>query len=149
MHAKIPLMAAYTIETLAKSGHDRKALAEKIHAEDIQALKALDDSFDYEYLLETNKTSSFSIERALLEPYQVKFITINGLKLLLDLKFNLLADRDYLLEEKKLTGLTLDIEGLAELEILLSSNWKIAERQEVENGIIQFEIWHSTLLESH
>ncbi|MBD3107954.1 hypothetical protein IEO70_06210 [Bacillus sp. AGMB 02131] len=64
----------------------------------------------------------------------MRFVTINGLQRLLQLKFGKLADRDYNLTENGVERLQIDVQQLAILKQILSDNWLINET-DFENGV--------------
>lgn len=63
-----------------------------------------------------------NLESILRDGYTIKFVTFNGLKNLLRLKFDKHIDRDFVATEQGMADLQLETEQVATLQQLLSQN---------------------------
>lgn len=128
---KISLMDAYMIETLKSKGVTNQELLE---SKDSKAWNHLHNSFDFNDLLNLREKDPVAFQSILEEGYQVKFVTFNGLKNLLKLKFNKFDEVDYQTTETGIRGLHLQEEERYQLTNLLSGNWTVQD--EVDGKII-------------
>lgn len=120
-------MEAYLIETLRNHGVSDDALISQVADGDISNWENLDTSFDFKGLIDLYKQDEQVYQSIIQDGYQVKFVTFGGLKNLLKLKFNKIADKDYTTLETGITGLKVTADELEELQQLLSQNWTINE----------------------
>ncbi|WP_067839706.1 hypothetical protein [Amphibacillus sediminis] len=74
---------------------------------------------------ELSKLDQETILQCLNHGYTIKFVTINGLKKLLQLKFQFEEGTDFSVTEKGIAQLKLTTKQVHEVEQLLSTNWKI------------------------
>ncbi|RKQ27977.1 hypothetical protein [Oceanobacillus halophilus] len=132
---KISLMDAYMIETLRSKGVTNQEL---IEAKDINAWNRLHESFDFQELLNLREKDPAAFETIIEDGYQVKFVTFNGLKNLLRLKFHKMEDVDYQSVERGIRGLSLNENDRNQLTSLLSNNWTVKE--EVVDGKVVLDI---------
>ena len=119
----ITLMEAYAIETLRGNGISNDKIIENIKANDLEEFKAVKENMDFEALVELGKNADF--ESIVNDGYKVKFLTFNGLKNLIKMKFGKFADEDYQVDEFVISGLELDENQQKDLENILSANWTL------------------------
>src|SRR5690625_3780413 len=83
----ITLMEAYIIENLRKHGVSNEEL---IHIDDhaIERWETLDDRVDFSILKELAEQTGDAFSSIIHEGYSVKFLTLNGLINLIQLKFD-------------------------------------------------------------
>ncbi|WP_416147273.1 hypothetical protein ACM26V_13705 [Salipaludibacillus sp. HK11] len=122
---------AFMIETLVSKGTSREELLEYVIKEDINTLANIDQSFDYNDLIQSVKKNETVYKIAMLEGYTIKFLTKLGVKKILSLKFNLEEGRDYQLAENNFESLILTNKQLRQLRTLLSTNWTVIENDKV------------------
>lgn len=134
---KISLMDAYMIETLRSKGVTNEELIEQ---KDIEMWNRLDDSFDFYDLLRLREKDPLAFQTIIKDGYQVKFVTINGLKNLLKLKFNRIDKIDYQTTEKGVRGLYLNMEAYNQLKKLLSKNWTVKEEEVDDKTVLHIEL---------
>ncbi|WP_156289475.1 hypothetical protein [Oceanobacillus salinisoli] len=134
---KISLMEAYMIETLRSKGVTDQEL---IEGEDISAWNRLHESFDFQDLLRLREKDPIAFQTMVEEGYQVKFVTFNGLKNLLKLKFNKMDEVDYQTTESGIRGLYLNTEERHQLTSLLSKNWTVHEEELGDKPILHIEL---------
>src|SRR5699024_5899639 len=119
----ITLMEAYAIETLRGNGIINDKIIKSIKANDLEEFKAVKEHMDFDALVELSKNADF--EAIVNDGYKVKFLTFNGLKNLIKMKFGKFADEDYQVDDFVITGLELDKNQQQDLENMLSANWKL------------------------
>lgn len=119
----ITLMEAYAIETLRGNGISNDKIIKNIKANDLEEFKAVKENMDFDALVELSKNADF--EAIVNDGYKVKFLTFNGLKNLIKMKFGKFADEDYQVDEFVISGLELDENQQKDLENILSANWTL------------------------
>lgn len=124
---RISLMDAYMIESLRSSGITNKEILSALKAGNIEPWQELHKNFDFEELLKLANKDIEQFQEVLDQGYQVKFITFNGLKNLLRIRFGKEENKDYVLEERGISNLVLDHEQLESVKQMLSENWVIKE----------------------
>ncbi|MFC2948012.1 hypothetical protein [Virgibacillus sediminis] len=134
---KISLMDAYMIETLKRKGVTDQELLE---GTDVEAWNRLHDSFDFRNLLHLREKDPLGFQRIVEEGYQVKFVTFNGLKNLLKLKFDKTEEVDYQTTDRGIKGLVLDEEERKQLTGLLSKNWIVHEEEAGDKVFLHIEL---------
>lgn len=121
----ITLMEAYAIETLRGNGVDNDTIIKNIKANELEDFKAIKENMDFDALVELSKNADF--DSIVKDGYKVKFLTFNGLKNLIKMKFGKFADEDYQVDEFTISGLDLDESQIKDLTNVLSSNWRLSE----------------------
>lgn len=121
----ITLMDAYAIENLRSYGYNNDQILSKVQKKDIEEFKKVKENLDFSLLIDMDE--SIGLKTLLEDGYKVKFLTFNGLKNLIKLKFGKIAEEDYQVDEFKLSGLKLDGNQALDLGNALSSNWQMIE----------------------
>lgn len=124
----ITLMDAYAIENLRSYGYSNDQILSKVEAKDIEEFKKVKENLDFSLLIDMDE--SIGLRTLLEDGYKVKFLTFNGLKNLIKLKFGKVAEEDYKVDEFKLSGLNLDESQALDLANALSANWQMIESQD-------------------
>ncbi|MEK4386023.1 hypothetical protein MKZ25_09475 [Solibacillus sp. FSL W7-1464] len=127
----ISMMDAYTIELLKTHPYTFEQIKHLIENDELHRLT---DKYDidtdrFKTLFDDN---ALEMEQAFAGNYKVKFVTINGLKNLLRMRFQISDDQYELLPEGN--GLqSLQIDPITEQQIrgMLSSNWKVERNKEL------------------
>ncbi|MBY0085715.1 MULTISPECIES: hypothetical protein [Brevibacillus] len=99
--------------------------------------------YDYTHLFELSKNDPSTLEAAIREGYQIKFTTFNGIKFLLNKRYNIQAERDYHVEETALHRVRLRDDALAWMRRTISPNWRIVELEKLANTketLVRFEL---------
>lgn len=122
----ITLQAAYMIENLRKHDVSNKELIE-INDQSIERWNDLKLDFDFNVLKELAETDQDAYSTIVRDGYQVKFLTINGLINLIQLKFDKKRDVDFTVHEDGISNLELDENQYSRVKQLLSQNWKVIE----------------------
>lgn len=124
---KISLPTAYMIETLRSNSVSNQELLEQIEKKDVSVWADIHSPFDFNALVTLADEDKDFFRSVIEDGYQVKFVTINGLQRLLELKFGKLPDRDFTLNENGIDHLQMDEEQLLLLKQILSNNWIVSE----------------------
>ncbi|GAB3056986.1 hypothetical protein ACFOU0_02950 [Salinicoccus sesuvii] len=126
----ITLADAYTIESLRSKNYTNADIIETVKEGSTADFKSVNKNMDYS-VLDALHTSG-DLETVLNDGYQVKFITENGLKNLIKMKYGKEDGLDYLYDNNQVTGLQLDEEAQQDLKNMLSQNWVFKAE---ENGV--------------
>ncbi len=116
----ISLMEAYIIETLKGYGISADEVEKRI-AE--QTLGEWQEQFKYDFSL-LEKMDPDTLRTAFAGDYRIKFVTINGLKNLLRMRFDI-QDIHYREVENGLVNLSIDETIEMKIRSMLSSNWTV------------------------
>src|SRR5690625_2083313 len=127
----ITLMEAYIIEDLRKQGISNEELLH-INEQAISKWQVVDDSFDYTILLKLAERSGDQFSLIINEGYMVKFLTLNGLINLIQLKLEKKWDADFIVHEDGISNLVVDSYEHQVVQQILSPNWKVTEQS---NGL--------------
>lgn len=122
----ITLMEAYAIETLRSNGISNEKIVKNVKEKNIEDFKAVKENMDFDALIALNDSANF--ESIINDGYKVKFLTFNGLKNLIKMKFGKFAEEDYQLEEFVISGLELSEQQQKDLENMLSANWTMENK---------------------
>lgn len=122
----ITLMEAYAVETLRSNGISNEKIINNVKANDLEEFKAVKENMDFDALVALNESADF--ESIINDGYKVKFLTFNGLKNLIKMKFGKFANEDYQLEEFVISGLELSEQQKKDLENMLSANWTLEDQ---------------------
>lgn len=122
----ITLMEAYAIETLRSNGISNEEIVKNVKEKNIEDFKAVKENMDFDALIALNDSANF--ESIINDGYKVKFLTFNGLKNLIKMKFGKFAEEDYQLEEFVISGLELSEQQQKDLENMLSANWTMENK---------------------
>lgn len=123
---KISLMEAYLIETVRASGVTNEELLEQVSKKDVTPWEKLNENWDYTTLIDLHEKDADIFLSVIHDGYQVKFLTINGLKNLLKMKFKI-TEAEYELTEQGIENLRVDEDTLFKIKLMLSPNWKVDE----------------------
>lgn len=129
MVEKITLMELYLIETVRAKGLTDEMILQKIEAEDIESFQQYDERFDFTGLLTLHESGS--LERILREGYEVTFLTFTGLVNILQLKFNKIENKDYVVKDYTISQLKLTDTDRKTIEQMLSPNWSLTNNDEI------------------
>ena len=125
--SKISMMDAYMIESLRSNGILNEQIVNTLENKNIEAWENITPKFDYQELIELYHQDTTAFKSALQEGYTIKFLTMNGLKNLLKMKYDKIAERDYLITDNGIQQLKINEGDLQSLQQLLSINWKLKE----------------------
>ena len=126
----ISMMEAYTIELLKAHPYTYEQVRQYLENNQVHILTN-DYNMDFEPIVTLLKEDSNVLEQAFEGNYQVKFMTINGLKNLLRMRFEITEDQYELLEAGNgLAQLNVSTDTEQEIRKMLSSNWKVERNGE-------------------
>lgn len=125
----ITLMEAYIIENLRKQGVSNEELLH-INEQAISKWQVLNDQFDYTILKNLAEQSGDQFTLILNEGYTVKFLTLNGLINLTQLKFGKKRGTDFIVHEDGISNLVVDSHERKVVRQILSPNWKMTEESD-------------------
>ena len=138
---------AFMIETLRHSGVSGEDIMRGLKENDVSQFKAFDTTFDYQDLLTSWTADSERIKEAIINGYQVKFLSVYGIKRLLKLMFSLEDPENYTVEENQFVKVPLADQQLDTVRTLLSPNWSITNvLEDGDKNLVT--ITHATALES-
>ncbi|WP_442637181.1 hypothetical protein [Rossellomorea marisflavi] len=127
---KITMMDAYAIESLREKGITNEVLLAAAASGDTTRLLEADPEGSFDALLKLGEDRD-ALESILNDGYQIKFVTYNGLRNLLRMKFR----KPFTELDNGIEGLHLSVEELIQLKKLLSSNW-VLKAEEVNDGYV-------------
>lgn len=118
-------MEAVMLESLRSNGVSNQELLNNLDG------RSWEETFstEYEALLNIYSQDKQQFIELLENGYSVKFITFNGLKNLLKMKFNKLEEQDYKIVDNTFELLELNPQQLSTLRQLLSINWVVDEHE--------------------
>lgn len=143
---KLSQNEALMIEVLRAKGVTDQELFEALQKGDISAFQELNDDFDFSNLLDFSRQNWNELEQAVRKGYQIKFNTINGIKYLISVRLNQVADRDYENKGEYVEKIKLKKEEVTWLKSVLSKNWMIIEQelqQESDTKVVKIEMVRS------
>ncbi|SDJ17247.1 hypothetical protein [Natribacillus halophilus] len=144
---QISQVSANLLEHARHKGVSELELQRAIQEENVSFLNEVSDElFSYDEVFTHAREQGEELERALLEGYNIKFITKDGLKTWLKQKFGFEEGRDYREEEGQIKGLVLDKDERQMLESSLAGNWTIEtvdndENQNEQRVILHLNVW--------
>ena len=130
---KISMMDAYMIETLRSHGTSNEEMTTLLETKDISDWKKKHNKFDFTELISLYEQDKQAFQSILQDGYTIKFLTINGLKNLLKMKFDKIAERDYQISGTGIQHLEIEVQSFPTLEQFLSINWVIREHADTIN----------------
>lgn len=122
---KLTMKEAVLLESLRSNGVSNQELLNMLNG------RSWEETFstEYETLLNIYLQDKEHFIELLEDGYSVKFITLNGFKNLLKMKFNKLEDQDYKIVDNTFELLELNQQQLNTLRQLLSVNWVVEEHE--------------------
>lgn len=141
----ITLMEAYLLETPLSKGMSKQELISLIEQGNSEKLNSFDDTFDYANLINAYEKSPSTIKNAINSGYTIKFISINGINRIIQLKFGLKEGIDYELRLDKVIGIPLTKEELSTFKQILSPQWHIITHEK-DKDAYEVDVLHQTLV---
>ncbi|MFJ8066886.1 hypothetical protein ACIQYS_20120 [Psychrobacillus sp. NPDC096426] len=130
---KISMMDAYMIEALRTNNIPNDDILTLLEKKDISSWENIKPKFDFNELIKLYEQDKSGFKSVLVDGYTVKFLTMNGLKNLLKMKFDKIAEQDYEISDTGIHHLEIETENFAALQQLLSINWIIEELNDTDN----------------
>ncbi len=120
----ISMMEAYGIELLKANGITYEQVAHQFSKNNTALL--IEEDFDFAVLKALFDADQQAFEQAYAGNYSVKFLTINGLRNILRMRFGIQVDAYETLEAGNgLSGVPATAETEQQLRKFVSSNWKV------------------------
>ena len=111
----ISMMEAFTIEALKKDGYTYDTVIQAINTNELEKVQLLKSLYEKSLPL---------LQQAFIGQYKVSFVTINGLKNLLNIRFNI-DPESYQVETNGLYDINMDKIIEKEIANFISPNWTI------------------------
>ncbi|MFX3649713.1 MAG: hypothetical protein ACE3K2_09830 [Paenibacillus sp.] len=126
------------VENVLTSGLPGEVIIECLQRRDYVRLLPLvkESAMDFDERLQTAADIGDDWEKAIRQGYEFKFLHINGLKRLLDFRFDRKVDRDYVQDELSLKHIQLTAEEIELLQSLIGRQWivQLEETEAAEEG---------------
>lgn len=121
------------VENVLTSGEPKEVIIECLQRRDYSRLLPLvkESAMDFDERLQTAADIGDDWEKAIRQGYEFKFLHINGLKRLLDFRFDRKVDRDYVQDELSLKHIRLTPQEIELLQSLIGRQW-LVQVEEVE-----------------
>ena len=116
----ISMMEAYAIEALKKDGHTYDTLIQSFATTEKQQVQLLKPLYEKNEVL---------LQHAFNGQYKVSFITINGLKNLLFIRFGIVPET-YRIEHNGLFDIKMEVNLEKEIAAFISTNWTMKRQGE-------------------
>jgi len=120
------------VENVLTSGEPVEVIIDCLRRKDFDPLlpKIKEPAMDLEPRLDTAAEIGEDWEKAIREGYEFKFLHINGLKRLLDFRFDRKVDRDFVQTGLSLQHVPLTREEIVVLRTLVGRQWDVYEEAE-------------------
>ncbi|MEK8127741.1 hypothetical protein WMW72_07400 [Paenibacillus filicis] len=138
IQAKLPQPYALWIEFARSKGADDELLLKALDKGDREFLESFNSVFKVEGLLEYAAEHPERVRRAISEGYEFTFLTVNGLKFLLEARFGFPREGAYEVKEGSLGPLQLKSDGIEWLQQRLPSFWSIRVQGTVADDSIVY-----------
>ncbi|APO45683.1 hypothetical protein BS614_17780 [Paenibacillus xylanexedens] len=131
------------VENVLTSGEPKEVIIDCLQRRDYSRLLPLvkESAMDFDERLQTAADIGDDWEKAIRQGYEFKFLHINGLKRLLDFRFDREVDRDYVQDELSLKHICLTAEEIELLQSLIGRQWlvQVEEVEAAEEGRTESE----------
>lgn len=132
------------LEAARAHGFVDEEIIHKLRTDNREAFQEVEGGkFDFTHLFDLAKNDPETIESAIREGYQIKFTTFNGIKFLLNKRYDLQPERDYQVNGDTLDLVRIKVDALEWLRLAISKNWRIVELEkhpETEEATVRFEL---------
>ncbi|MCP1184124.1 hypothetical protein [Paenibacillus sp. 1781tsa1] len=126
------------VENVLTSGVPGEVIIEWLQRREYARLLSLvkEPAMDFDERLQTAADIGDDWEKAIRQGYEFKFLHINGLKRLLDFRFDRKVDRDYVQDELSLKHIHLTVHEIKLLQSLIGRQWivQVEETVAAEEG---------------
>lgn len=131
---RLSIPVGMLVENVLTSGEPIEVIIDCLHRRDLAPLrsKLKEPTMDLEERLQTAEEAGEDWAEAIRSGYEFKFLHINGLKRVLDFRFNRKIDRDYSQEELTLWHIQLSTQEIELLRMLIGRQWEIVEEENNE-----------------
>ncbi|NUU76769.1 hypothetical protein [Paenibacillus xylanilyticus] len=139
---RLSIPVGMLVENVLTSGEASEVIIDCLHRRDLASLRATikEPMMDLEERLKTAEEVGEDWAEAIRSGYEFKFLHINALKRVLDFRFDLKLDRDYVQEDLTLRHLKLNREQIQLLHSLVGRQWSVIEDDRQKEGLIPVDI---------
>ncbi|MCG7382125.1 hypothetical protein [Paenibacillus sp. ACRRY] len=133
---RLSIPVGMLVENVLTSGESIEVIIDRLRRRDLAPLlsKIKEPTMDVEERLQTAEEAAEDWAEALRSGYEFKFLHINGLKRVLDFRFDRKIDRDYSQEELTLRHIRLNAQEIELLRMLIGRQWEVIEEGNNEAG---------------
>ena len=123
----ISMMEAYTIEALKKDGYTYDTLIQAFDTNENEQVSSLKSLYEKDGEL---------LKQAFNGRYKISFVTINGLKNLILMRFGI-DPETYRIEHNGLFDIKMDVNIEKEIATFISSNWTMARQNDCVSFFVE------------
>lgn len=123
----ISMMEAYTIEALKKDGYTYDTLIQAFDTNENEQVSSLKSLYEKDGEL---------LKQAFNGRYKISFVTINGLKNLILMRFGI-DPETYRIEHNGLFDIKMDVNIEKEIATFISSNWTMARQDDCVSFFVE------------
>lgn len=142
--ASLPQLYALRLEMIRAKGIQGAELVELLERKDAAELQQrVNPELQWDGFVEYLQEHLDEVKQALSEGYRFKFMTVGGLRSLLEIKFGLRAEQDYVFDNNRFAGVRLHREDYQQLRALAPDYWEILmDKEDPDTGILEMRIVH-------
>jgi len=135
---RLSIPVGMLVENVLTSGEAMEVIIDRLHQRDLAPLlsKIKEPTMDLEERLQTAEEAGEDWAEAIRSGYEFKFLHINGLKRVLDFRFDRKIDRDYAQEGLTLRLIRLSAQEIDLLRTLVGRQWEVYEEENNEAGAL-------------
>ncbi|GAB1155068.1 hypothetical protein YWY31_10930 [Paenibacillus illinoisensis] len=135
---RLSIPVGMLVENVLTSGEPIETIIDRLQRRDLAPLlsKIKEPTMDLEERLQAAEEAAEDWAEALRSGYKFKFLHINGLKRVLDFRFDRKIDRDYSQEELTLRHIQLSAQEIELLCMLIGRQWDVVEEENNEAGAV-------------
>lgn len=140
----LPQLYALRLERIQAKGIQGAELVKLLERKDSDELQQrVDSELQWDGFVEYLQEHWDDVKQALTEGYRFKFMTVGGLRSLLEIKFGLQAERDYVFDNNRFAGVRLHREAYQQLRALAPDYWEILiDQEDPDTGTLEMRIEH-------
>ncbi len=121
--SRLPMPAGLRIELSRAAGLDNETLFRALKEKDVKVLQPAGEDLDWEYMFSYAEQHEEEVKAAIYHGYEFKFLTINGLRNYLKIRFGFEDGHDFEINEEGIVSLEMSAEDVKELEGALPGHW--------------------------
>lgn len=145
-HASLPQPYALRLEMIRAKGIEVAAVLELLERNNAaEWQQRVNSELQWDGFAEYVREHADEVKQAYFEGYRFKFMTVGGLRNLLQIKFGLQAGQDYGFDESgnRFSGVKLKAEDYHNLRVLAPDYWEIfIDQRDSERGMLELRIEH-------
>ncbi|WP_440119308.1 hypothetical protein [Paenibacillus sp. QZ-Y1] len=128
---QLSIPVALLVENALTSGEPSEVIIDCLQRRDYSLLlsKVKEPAMDFDERLQTATDIGEHWDEAIQSGYEFKFLHINGLKRLLDFRFDLKVERDFIQEDLSLKHIHLTLQEIELLQSMIGRQWIVQEEK--------------------